>query len=90
MRNKQQQTYPIVSIKHGAKKQYATQESKAPLLDAKGKKLIQQVCGEFFFLGRAVDSTLRFPTSTIASQSSNTTEDRMRQTMQLLDYIATQ
>ena len=87
---KQHQPYPSVKINYGAKKQYATQQSDAPLLDKKGKKFIQQVCGKFLFLGRAVDSTLLCPISAIASQSSKPTEDTLKQTKQLLDYIATQ
>lgn len=47
--NKQHQTFPSVPIKYGATKQYATQSSVAPLLDAAGKKFIQQVCGTFLF-----------------------------------------
>ena len=90
LQKKQHQPYPSVPIKYGAKKQYATQQSTAPPLDKKGKKFIQQVCGKFLFLGRAVDSTLLCPISAIASQSANPTEDTMRQTHQLLDYIATQ
>ena len=82
--------YPSIPIKYGAKKQYATESSTAPSLDAKGKKFIQQVCGKFLFLGRAVDSTLLCPISAIASQSSKPTEDTLRQTQQLLDYLATQ
>ena len=42
------------------------------------------------FLGRAVYSTLLCPISAIASQSSTPTEETMRQTHQLLDYIVTQ
>ncbi len=82
--------YPSVPIKYGAKKQYAMQESHAPLLDDKAKWFIQQVCGKFLFLGRAVDSTLLCPLSAIASQSSKPTKDTMRPTLQLLDYLATQ
>jgi hypothetical protein len=84
--------YPCFPIQYGAKKQYATQESKAPLLDnkAKAKRFIQQVCGKFLFLGRAVDSTLLCPISTITSQSSSKpTKDTMRQTLQLLNYLST-
>ncbi len=47
--------YPCVPIQYGTKKQYAMQESKAPLLNNKAKRFIQQVCGKFLFLGRAVD-----------------------------------
>ena len=46
----QQQLFATVPIKYGTKKQYATQESKAPLLDEKGKKFIQHVCGDSFSL----------------------------------------
>jgi len=82
--------YPSARIIYGAKKQYATQVSQAPPLDKHGKKFIQQVCGKFLFLGRAVDPTLLCPISAIASQSSAPTEDTMKQTLQLLDYLATQ
>ena len=37
-----------------------------------------------------MDSTLLCPISAIASQSANPTEDTMKHTMQLLDYLATQ
>ena len=40
LHKQQQQPLPTVRIKYGTKKQYATQESKASLLDAKGKKSI--------------------------------------------------
>jgi hypothetical protein len=82
--------YLCVPIQYGAKKQYATQKLKALLLDEKAKLFIQQVCGKFLFLGRAVDSNLFCPISAIASQLSKPTEDTMRQTLQLLDYLATQ
>jgi hypothetical protein len=82
--------YQSAPIQYGAKKQYATQESKTPLLDDKAKRFIQQVCSNFLFLGRAFDSTLLCPISTIALQSSKPTEDTMRQTQQLLDYPAMQ
>ena len=73
-----------------SKRKYETQPSAALLLDKKGKKFIQQVCGIFLFLVRHVDSTLLYPISAIASQSATPTKETMRQTHQLLDYIATQ
>jgi hypothetical protein len=82
--------YQSAPIQYGAKKQYATQESKVPLLNDKAKRFIQQVCGKFLFLGRAVDSTLLCSISAIASQSPKPTEDTIGQTLQLLDYLATQ
>jgi len=87
---KQHAPFPSAPIRYGAKKQYATEESNAPELDKKGKKFIQQVCGKFLYLGRAVDSTLLCPISAIASQSSKPTEDTMKQAQQLLDYLASQ
>jgi hypothetical protein len=86
----QHSPFPTKPIKYGAKKQYATPPSTAPLLDKKGKKFIQQVCGKLLFLGRAVDSPLLCPISAIASQSAAPTQDTMTQTLQLLDYLATQ
>eukprot|EP00804_Cyclotella_cryptica_P009002 CCRYP_003107-RA/>CCRYP_003107-RA protein AED:0.29 eAED:0.29 QI:0/0/0/1/1/1/2/0/642 len=86
----QHSPFPTKPIKYGAKKQYAAPPSTAPLLDKKGKKFIQQVCGKLLFLGRAVDSPLLCPISAIASQSAAPTQDTMTQTLQLLDYLATQ
>jgi hypothetical protein len=86
----QHSPYPSVPIQYGAKKQYATAESTAPLLDAKSKRFIQQVWGKFLFLGQALDSTLLCLISATASQSSKPTEDTMCHTQQLLDYLASQ
>jgi len=77
-------------IKYGKKTQYATAQSTSPQLDKHGKKFIQHLCGKFLFLGRAVDSTLLCPISAIALQAAKPTEDTMEQTLQLLDYTATQ
>jgi hypothetical protein len=38
--------YQSAPIQYGTKKQYTTQELKAPLLDDKAKRFIQQVCGK--------------------------------------------
>jgi hypothetical protein len=86
----QQVPHQSSQVQYGAKKQYTTQESKAPLLDNKAKQFIQQICGKFLFLRRVVDSTLLCPISAIASQSSKATEKTMQQTLQLLDNLATQ
>ncbi len=75
--------YSSIPIQYDTKKQYATQKSTSPLVDDKAKRFIQQVCGKFLFLGRAVDSTLLCPISAIAPQSSKPTEDTMRYTLQL-------
>ena len=90
VRKLQHSPYPSAPIIYGAKKQYATQKSSAPLVDAKTKKFIQQVCGKFLFLGRAVDSTLLCPISAIASQSAAPTTETLENTLKLLDYLGTQ
>ena len=90
LRKRQNSPFQSTPIQYGAKTQYATTASTAKEVDAKTKKFIQQVCGKFLFLGRAVDSTLLCPISAIASQSSAPTEDTLEQTIQLLDYLATQ
>ncbi|EJK62273.1 hypothetical protein THAOC_17120, partial [Thalassiosira oceanica] len=89
-KQRQNAPYPHTPPNYGARKQYAKEESTSPPLDKKGKRFIQQVCGKFLYYGRAVDSTLLMPISAIASQQANPTEETMRLTMQLLDYIASQ
>ncbi len=90
MTYQQHSPYPCAPIKYGATKQYATLELTAPSLNAQGKHFIQQLCGKFLYLGRAIDSTLLCPISTLAAQSSNPTEDKMQCATQLLDYLGTQ
>ena len=75
---------------YGAKRQYAKKESTAKPVDKKLKRFIQQVCGRLLYLGRAVDNTLLTPISAIASQQANPTEETLKQTKQLLDYVASQ
>jgi hypothetical protein len=90
LRKRQHQPFPHTPIEYGAKHQYAKGTSQSPRLNAKGKKFVQQVCGKFLFLGRAVDSTLLAPISAIASQSAEPTEETLEHVNQFLDYIATQ
>ena len=90
LRNKRHSPFQSTPIQYGAKTQYATTASTAEPVDARAKKFIQQVCGKFLFLGRAVDSTLLCPISAIASQSAAPTTDTLEQTYDLLDYLATQ
>ena len=89
VRKEQHAPYPCAPVIYGAKVQYAKQTTTSPAVDAKTKKFIQQVCGIFLFLGRAVDSTLFCPISAIASQTSNPTEETLEQKYHLLDYLGT-
>jgi hypothetical protein len=86
---KQYQPFPHTPVQYGQKKQYAKEHSTAPPVDAATKKFIQKVCGKFLYYARAINSTLLTPFSAIASQSATPTEDTLKQTQQLLDYIAT-
>ena len=63
---------------------------KSAIIRHQDQTIHPQVCGKFLFLGRAVDSTLLCPISAIASQSSKPTQDALQQTLQLLNYLATQ
>ena len=67
------QQFPRTPIKYGCTKLYAKSPSSAPTLAKKDKRIIQQVCGKFLYLGHAVDSTLLVPISAIAAQSSKPT-----------------
>ena len=89
-KRKQNAPFPSERIIYGAKTQYAKTNQHSPALDKKGKRFIQQVCGKLLLLGRAVDPTLLCPISAIASQSATPTEATMKQTKQLLDYVASQ
>ena len=83
----QNQPYPSAPIIYGAKKIYETQPSAALLLE---KNKYPTSLWKFLFLGIAIDSTLLCPISDIASQSATPNKETMRQTHQLLDYIAIQ
>ena len=89
-RKVQNQPFPHTPIKYGAKQQFPQEQDNSPPVDAKTKQFIQQVCGKFLFLGRAIDGTLLTPISAIASQSASPTENTLEQTKQFLDYLATQ
>jgi hypothetical protein len=83
-------TDKFTPTQYGTKKQYAKKRSQSPPLNKQDKKIVQQVCVKFLFLGCAVNSTLLTPISAIASQSAEPIEDTMKHTQQLLDYLATQ
>ena len=87
---RQDSPYPHTPPNYGAKQQFSQAPDESPLLDADGKKFIQQVSGKFLYLGRAVDSTLLTPLSAIASKQAAPTEYTMERAMQLLDYLASQ
>ncbi len=70
----QDQPYPHVKPNYGAHTQYAQGEDVSPALNKVGKKFIQEVCGLFLFLARAVNVGLLPALSSLASQQANPTE----------------
>ncbi len=67
-----------------------TSRRRFPNLNKAGKKIIQEVCGVFLFLARAVDGGLLPGLSSLASQKANQTEKIMELCKQFLDYMVTQ
>ena len=75
---------------YGAKVQYAKDDDTSAPLDDANTKQIQQIIGTYLFPGRAVNSPLLVPLSSMAGQQSNPTERTKAAAKQLLDYIASQ
>ncbi len=86
----QDQPYPHVKPNYGTHTQYTQGEDVSPALDKAGKKFIQEVCGMFLFLTRAVDGGLLPALSSLASQQANPTEKTMELCKKFLDFMATQ
>jgi hypothetical protein len=86
----QDQPYPHVKPNYGANMQYAQGENISPALDKAGKKFVQEVCGVFLFLTRAVNGGLLPAFSSLASQQANPTEKTMELCKKFLDFMATQ
>ncbi len=61
----------------------------SPLLDAAGKKRVQQIVGSFLYCARAVDPTILMALSEISSQQSAPTEKTMKRVNQFLNYMWT-
>jgi hypothetical protein len=89
-KKRQDQPYPHVKPNYGAKLQYSQEDDDSPALNKTGKKIIQEVCGVFLFLARAVDGGLLPALSSLASQQVNPTEKTMVLCKQFLDFMASQ
>ena len=86
----QNQPYPHVLLKYGAKVQYAAAMDDSPKLDKKGKKFIQEVIGTFLFYAHAINSTMLTALSEIASEQAEPTEVMLTKVKQFLNYAASQ
>jgi hypothetical protein len=89
-KRKQNQPHAHTPPNYGAKQQFAKPDDTEPLLDAAGKKYVQQVLGTFLYYARAVDSTMLVALSAIASEQAAPTQTTMRKVDQFLDYVASQ
>jgi hypothetical protein len=87
---RQDQPYPHVKPNYGVKKQYSQEDNDSPAPNKAGKKFIQEVCGVFLFLARAVKGGLLPALSSLVSQQANPTEKTMGLCKQFLDFTATQ
>jgi hypothetical protein len=76
-------------IKYGKDNQAPSPLDDSPLLDAAGKKRVQQIVGSFLYYARAVDPTIIMALSEISSQQSAPTENTMKRVNQFLDYMWT-
>jgi hypothetical protein len=74
---------------YGKDNQATTSSKTSPLLDAAGKKRIQQIVGSFLYYARAVDPAILMALSAIAIQQSAPTEETLAHVNQFLDYIWT-
>ena len=81
--------YSLNPIKYGIDNQAPSPLDDSPLLDAAGKKRVQQIVGSFLYYARAVDPTVLMALSEISSQQSAPTENTMKRVNQFLDYMWT-
>jgi hypothetical protein len=75
-------------ITYGKDNQAPTPQDDSPLLDAAGKKHIQQIVGSFLYNACAIDPTILMALLAIASQQSDPTEETNGRVHQFLDYMA--
>ena len=76
-------------IKYGKDNQALTSTNDSPLLDATGKKHIQQFVGSFLYYARAVNPTILMALSNIVTQQLAPTVNTKKQVDQFLDYMWT-
>lgn len=88
-KKRQDSPFPHVEPKYGAKVQFAEYDQSKPVGEEE-KKHIQKVNGKCIWYGRGVDGTILTPLSAIAAKQSKPTEQTVKHSQQLLDYLATQ
>jgi hypothetical protein len=83
IRRRQGNPYKFITPEFGAKVQYAPSEDMSPLLDAAGKKYVQEVLGTLLYLGRAVDPTI----CSLSTQQANPTESKIKSNSSLTQLL---
>jgi hypothetical protein len=79
--------YTPNSIAYGKDNQAMALSDTSPLLDAAGKKCIQQIVGSFLYYTHAFNPTILMALSAITAQQSAPTEETLACVNQFLDYI---
>ena len=82
------QPYPHVRPTYGALTQYTKEEDHLQPMDKAGKKYIQEVCGVFLYLARAVDGGILPALSSLAQQQASPTINTMILCKKFLNYMA--
>jgi hypothetical protein len=85
----QHNPYKYLQPEYGASVQYAADADTSPLLDAAGKKRVQEILGTLLYYARAVDPTMLVTISSLSTQQANPTTNTMTAVNHLLDYCAT-
>jgi hypothetical protein len=85
----QDNPYKYLQPEYGARVQYAPDADVSPLLDAAGKKRVQEILGTLLYYARAVDPTMLVTISSLSTQQANPTQNTMKAVLHLLDYCAT-
>jgi hypothetical protein len=76
-------------ITYGKDNQATTPSNTTPLLNAAGKKCIQQIVGIFLYYAHTVNSTILLALAAIAAQQSTPTKETLACVNQFLDYMWT-
>lgn len=85
-KKRQDQPYPHIERKYGAKQQFAEPEDSSPLLSPEDKTMVQEVIGVFLYYARAVDCTMLPALGSLASQQATPTNKTMTLVKNFLDY----
>ena len=87
---KQDAPYPYTAPKYRAKTQYAKAPDNSPLLGKDKVKFIQRIVGKFTFIARACHGIIQPALSALATEQAAPSENTMKKTKQILDYVASQ